>query len=120
MSGTQLAGVVRARKTVVLDVLRSAPRFERVGRGPSRTWRPTGTGWEPVHGDGSLRRDQDVALAVLDRLGALERELAEVKQRLAELEPGPLAPPAGADVDVLAGQLMVDDAVAASNGASST
>jgi hypothetical protein len=115
MSGTELAGLVGARKAVVLDVLRSAPRFERVGRGPSSAWRLTGTGWEPMHGDGSVGRDHDVALAVLDRLGALERELAEVKQRLAELERH-----AGDDVQVLDGQLDLVTEIANTNGASGT
>jgi hypothetical protein len=68
-----------------------------------------------MHGDGSVGRDHDVALAVLDRLGALERELAEVTQRLAELER-----PAGDDVQVLDGQLDLVTEIANTNGASAT
>ena len=77
-SGSDLALALGVRKQTVLHELRTADRFERVGRGRSSAWRLVGTGREPLYGDGSLDRDEGVAVA----LAALERRLAVVEARL--------------------------------------
>lgn len=108
--GSQLAGVVGARKATVLRALREARRFERVGRGPSSAWRLAGTGWEPIHGDESVDRDRYVARAVLDAFATIEARLAAIERRLAELEPARAT--TRDDNGPLAGQLTVDAALA--------
>jgi hypothetical protein len=57
LSGSAVAVALRRRKLDVLDVL-DAPRFVKVGRGPSSRWHNAGgTGWEPIHGPAMPEED---------------------------------------------------------------
>jgi hypothetical protein len=68
-SGTKLALRVGVRKSAALAALNSSERFERVGGGHTTVWRLTGTGREPIRGNGTV---EDVLAAVRE----LQRRLA--------------------------------------------
>jgi hypothetical protein len=108
-----LALAVGARKEAVLRELHAARRFGRVGRGRYTVWQVAGTAREPLHGRGGAGYGPDVALAVLDRLAAVEARLAAIEARLPHRDD-----PAAGTVPV-AGQVTVDEAIAA-NGEAAT
>ena len=88
-SGSDLALALGVRKETVLRELRASSRFERVGSGRSSAWRLAGTEREPLHGVGSLDRDQSVAAALERRLAAVEARLGmlEGRERLVVVHP---------------------------------
>jgi hypothetical protein len=121
-SANAIALNVRARRKVLLEVLRDAPRFERLGRGRRTVWRLAGTGREPLHGVARPAPDQDVTLVLLDALRAVQARLDElaaipsrldaIERRLAEVERAR----SSTDDRALPGQITVDEAIAAVNG----
>jgi hypothetical protein len=113
---SKLALAVGARKQVVLDVLRSARRFEHAGHGSTSSWRVAGTMREQTCGLASPDPDPEVTLELRETLEAIQARLTAIEEQqeaiLALLEP---APPANAD-DALDGQIDVFEAIAATNG----
>jgi hypothetical protein len=89
-AGAKLARLVATRDAEVRRVLERDPRFVRVGAGRGSRWHLTLPGplalWDEMGRDSRAGSRSEDAVNGTERLGALERRLAEVERRLADRE----------------------------------